>query len=343
MRKLFMKILLIGDFSNNFDEGFKNIAKYTYQYLSKKYDVKTLNIKQILSVRTVKTLKESKPDIIHYFTAPTLSSFILIKILSIKYPKSKIIISALYPKFSLFLRNKRLKSILKFILKKPDAILYQNDHEVFKDISKNVIFFPNYVDINKFKPVTEKEKLELREKYDIEKNKFVILHVGHLSKKRNLEVLSNIQKLNKDYQVVIVAGTYVYKDEELLFELQKKGCKVIVGYVDNLQEIYTLSDCYVFPVPWGNTISIPLTILEAMACNLPIITLRYPTFSIYEEGNGLYFVNDVNEIPDKIKELESALENGIEIKTREKVLSYSLENMTEKLEKIYKELIERGI
>lgn len=337
-----MKILLIGDFSSNFDEGFKNIAKNIYISLSKKHEVKKMNVKQFLSIQTFEIIRCYKPDIIHYFTAPTLFAFIILRFLSYRWRKSKIVISALHPRFSTILNHKNLRSLLKLLLR-PDMVLYQVNPEVFRDIGKNAILFTNGIDVYKFKPMQIDEKLKLRKKYGIDEKKFIILHVGHLSKVRNLEIFKLIQKMDENYQVLIVGGTYVYKDNELLSKLQKEGCKVIVGYVKNIEEIYALSDCYVFPVPWRNTINIPLTILEAMACNLPVISVKYPTFSIFREGDGLYFVNDAIEIPDKIKELQIALKNGIEIKTREKVLPHSLENITEKLEKIYRELIERAI
>jgi len=156
-----MKILLLGDFSSNFDEGFKNIAKNIYISLSKKHEIKTINVKRILSFRTINILKNYKPHIIHYFTAPTSGAFVILKALSFRWPKSKVIISALHPQFSTFLKHKKLGSVLKSILK-PDAILYQANPEVFRDISKNAILFPNGVDIYKFKPVQIGEKLKLR-------------------------------------------------------------------------------------------------------------------------------------------------------------------------------------
>jgi len=331
-----MKILLVGDFSSDFDEGLKNIAKYTYEYLAKKHDVKTINAKRILSFQTINILKNYKPDIIHYFTAPTMSAFILLKLLSLKRPQSKTVISALHSKPSPFLKTKIFKLIIKYLFK-PDLILHQTNPELFKDVSKDMAFFPNGVDTKRFKPVDKEKKRELRSKYGLVGNKFTILHVGHLSKKRNLEIFAHIQKLSEDYQTLIIAGTYVYEDHKLLADLKNAGCKVMTGYIENIEEIYALADCYVFPVSCGNTINIPLSILESMACNLPVITIKYPTFNtLFDEGNGLFFVNDATEIPEKLKELQTALQSGLTVKTREKVLQYSWESLTEDLEEIYR-------
>jgi len=335
-----MRILLVGDFSDGLDEGLKNIAKYIYERLVTKYDVKTLNVKQIFSSQTINILKNHKPDIIHCFTTPTLSAFILLKLLSLRWSQSKTVISALHSKPSPFLKTKIFKSIIKYSFK-PDLILYQADPGLFINVSKDILFFPNGVDTKRFKPVDKEKKRELRSKYGLVENKFTILHVGHLSQKRNLEIFAHIQKLNKDYQTLIVAGTYVYKDYKLLTRIENVGCKVMTGYIKNIEEIYALADCYIFPVSWGNTINIPLSILESMACNLPVIAIKYPTLTtIFDEGDGLFFVSDAAEIPEKVKELQTALQSGLTVKTREKVLSYSIENIFKKLDNIYTRLTE---
>lgn len=44
----------------------------------------------------------------------------------------------------------------------------------------NVQLVPFGMDINKFKPVDHKTKLELRERYGLEKDAFIVLHVGHV-------------------------------------------------------------------------------------------------------------------------------------------------------------------
>ena len=337
-----MEILLIGDFSDNLDEGMKNVAKYIYSYLSKNYDVGTLNVKGIGSEQTIQILKNSSPDVIHYFTGPTFSSFIFLRVLSVRWPKSKIVVSALHPRMASFLERKILRFIARTILR-PDVILYQDHRQLFKSIARSTMFFPNGVDTTRFLPATKKEKLVLREKYNIDKDKFVMLHVGHLSEKgkRNLKVFSRLQETNEECQVLIVGSTYLGKDQMQCRNLVKIGCKIIEGYISNIEEIYALSDCYIFPVAWGDSINIPLSVMEAMSCNLPVISIEYPGLTIFEEGDGLYFVKNEDEIIKKSEEVRDMIRNSeIEIHTREKVLPYSWTNLVEKLERLYDQLLE---
>jgi len=71
--------------------------------------------------------------------------------------------------------------------------------------------------------------------------------------------------------------------------LKKYGFRIIDEYVPNIEEIYNLADCYVFPTfKRHNCIDMPLSVMEAMACNIPVISTKFGGLpKIFKEGNGL--------------------------------------------------------
>ena len=330
-RGIEVKILLIGDFSSNYDEGLKNIAKYFYKLLSSNHEVDQLNVKEITLKKLLKV--NNNYDIIHYFTSPTLSSIIMMKFFSIKSGSSKKIVSCLHPDFSIFIKNRISRKLIGLFFK-VDILLYQADKQILKDMSDILIYLSNGVDIKKFKPAKDSEKIRLREKYGLETDKFTILHVGHISEKRNLEILAKIKNMNNNFQILIVSGKYLGIDKIILENLKKSGCNVLINYYPNIEEIYALSDCYVFPVLWGNTINIPLTILEAMATNLPVVSLDYPTLTIFNQ-KGLYLAENTQDILKEIKNLKNDLDSDLKVRNREKVLNFSWEIIVQKLESVY--------
>jgi glycosyltransferase involved in cell wall biosynthesis len=335
-----MKILLIGDFSKGFDEGLKNISKNINIQLSKKNDVKKINVKDIFSHDFYKIIKEFNPEVIHYFSSPTFSSLLILKILSYRWPKCKTVISALHPNFSRVLKSDLIRPVMKIFLK-PDALLYQDNSSIFKKFCDTCYYLPNGVDLNKFTPVESNNyKMSLRNKYGIGENQFVVLHIGHLSEVRNLQVFCKINSPTDNISVLIVASTYVYNNENLLTDLKNANCKVIVGFVENIQELFQLSDCYVFPVIWGNTINLPLTILEAVATNLPVITLNYPGFLTLPFNRGLYLIESVDEIDEAIKNTRIDSERGLLPDNQKIIKQYSWENISTVLECIYQILQE---
>jgi glycosyltransferase involved in cell wall biosynthesis len=79
--------------------------------------------------------------------------------------------------------------------------------------------------------------------------------------------------------------------------------------------------------------------MEAMACNLPVVSTRFGALPrVFPEGGGLFFVDKPEDIPRYVEELGSS---SVEIKTREKVLPYSWESIVDRLERIYEGLLSR--
>ena len=326
-----MRICMVGDFSENLDEGYKNITFHIADELSNHHKIMKLNIKEIFSIDFWKEVRNFNfPQIIHHLTAPTLLSFIVLKILALYWRDAKTITSALYPQFSSLPK--------RFIpLFKPDLILtqsYESDR-TFTDLGCRTRFLSNGVDTEKFVPVTKNLKEKLREKYGISKDKFVVLHVGHLEGKRNLQIFDRIQSENN--HVVIIGSKYVTTDQEIYQHLKNKGCIIYMGYFKNIEEMYALSDCYIFPVIKGGSILTPLSVMEAMSCNLPVITRDFDgLIRIFSEGDGLIFAK---KDEDFIRAMDM-IKKGIEVKTREKVLPYSWKNIAIELEEIYNKILQ---
>ena len=326
-----MRVCLLGDFSENLDEGYKNIAFHITNKTSKHHRIMKLNIKKIFSMGFWKDVRNSPPpQIVHHLTAPTLRSFIVLKILAFYWRDSKTIMFALHPDLSSFSK--------KFVpLFKPDLILtqsYESDR-MFRDLGCRTRFLSNGVDTKKFIPVTKNVKETLRKKYKIDREKFVILHVGHLMKRRNLKIFDEIQSENN--QVVIVGSKYIITDRQICQHLKDSGCTICMGYFENIWDIYALSDCYIFPVIKGGSILTPLSVMEAMSCNLPVITRDFDGLTrIFSEGNGLIFAKKDKDFIHAI----DMVKKGMEVKTREKVLPYSWENIGLELDKVYNEVLQ---
>ncbi|MBU0579776.1 MAG: glycosyltransferase family 4 protein [Candidatus Margulisbacteria bacterium] len=321
------KICLLGEFKRR-DEGLSNIDYYLSAELSKRIKILELVTREIFSDIFWKKIKGFKPDVIHYLHGPSLKSFFITKAIG-AYCRSKTVISATHPIVPHFL--KQMVRILK-----PDLILIQSDrvNRMFRDLGCKTEFLPNGVDITRFTSVDREKKIKLRLKFGIDPEKFIVLHVGHLTKERNLGVLNLIQGDN--IQVIVVVSGYFQKDFNLYNSLRYGGCLILDGFFENIEEIYGLADCYIFPVKKGDSIQSPLSVMEAMACNLPVVATEFEGLaSLFNEGDGLFFARKEK---DFLSALEIIKKGEIIVKTRDKILPYSWEKVGEKLEKIYYEL-----
>lgn len=337
-----LKVFIISEeLSGPFDEGIKNFAYNLSRELSKSNDVLTISIrgnktderyikrlnvnKTFLSYPLFKEIRHFRPAIILYVSSPsaTLFSFMRTKVLKSYAKRAKVVMIALQPREYSLLSRKLIRLLI------PDLILVQSPR-VLRQLSKldcRVKFIPTGVGLEKFHPVTKERKLELRNKYGIDADKFTILHVGHINRNRNIQILKELQRDNN--QIVIVGSTSTEQDKDLVDELRIAGVRVITEYLDSIEEIYQLSDCYIFPVT-SETASteVPLSVLEAMACNLPVITTKYGGLpNIFDKGEGFFYINNLDNIYDRIETVR-----GLKgIKTREMVKLFSWKDVVRRL------------
>lgn len=325
-----MKVAIVGHFEK-IDEGTRIVARS----ISKKLEEQGVEVERIdiTSKKSFLELRRFKPDIIHYILSPTMGGLVVSKILSFSWSGAKTIISAVHSAVP----RRRFLSLFK-----PDLVMVQSEEseKVYEDLGFRTIFFPNGVDVSKFKPVSEEEKLGLREKYELPRDKFIILHLATMKRERNLEIFKKLKREFDNVGIVLV-GRDTEKDIDwgLVKELEAVGCTVWIKHFPSIEEIYNLADCYVFPtIDKTASIETPLSVLEAMACNLPVITTKFGALPrMFKEGNGLFFIEkdeDLFRIVNNIKK-----KSNMKIRTREKVLLYSWENITKKLVGIYGELL----
>lgn len=192
------------------------------------------------------------------------------------------------------------------------------------------VYLKTGIDVEKFVPVSVSQKAELRRKYGIPIGMKVLLHVGHLKKGRNIEKLLEI---NDQYHIILVVSstTKAEKDMELLRRLTQRGkITIIESYLENIQEVYQMADVYLFPVQEvENCIDVPLSVLEAAACNLPIVTTDYGELSAFKGQKGFLFVEDLSGAS-----LNSALDKMVtltDFDNRAAIIEYDWNRSVEKL------------
>jgi glycosyltransferase involved in cell wall biosynthesis len=205
----------------------------------------------------------------------------------------------------------------------PELVLspVRETREALEDLRINTGFIMPGYDPGLFRPVDGETKLRLRARFGIPADRFVVLHVGHVKENRNLQAFLRYRDWGPDIQPVVKAGEVepVWRDH-----LRQAGVIVIDEYTDDIHEVYQSADLYLFPVAMrSGALEFPLSVIEASACGLPVLTTRFGALpEVLEDGDGLEWFSSVADIPGKISLLRKGAAD-----TRSKVLDLSWDRM----------------
>ena len=322
-----VRIAFVGHFSETGatgDMGTRAVARYLSTQIEKYHEIRRVDIRDL---RAWYHLAAFSPDIIHLVLGPTTIGLLASWLCMLPLHRTRLVISAPIPSSSLRGTAVRLCN--------PDIVLVQSERSerFFSSLGIPARFLPNGVDMDRFASVPNPTKRALRSEYNLDPDQFTLLHVGPLIPGRNLVPFAWLSE--EGYQVVIVGREPV--DRGIMDRLTGAGCHVITRQVEHIETYYQLADCYVFPVPPDHltaSIEIPLSVLEAMATNLPVITTRFGAIPriFSDSGNGLILIDSTDLLSGYIQALERSKE---EICTRARVQSYSWKIIGECLRGIY--------
>ncbi|UCG54790.1 MAG: glycosyltransferase family 4 protein, partial [Dehalococcoidia bacterium] len=132
-------------------------------------------------------------------------------------------------------------------------------------LSGKSFYIPNSVDTNRFFPLPNEHRDKIKSRYGLDLFAFNVLFVGRLEYMKGFSYLIEACKQIPGITLMIAGDGYLAKEFANYRFIRH------LKYVPNerMNEVYNMADVYVLPSLYENC---PSTILEAMACCLPIIS-----------------------------------------------------------------------
>lgn len=336
-----MRIAFVGDFSDKLDEGYKNTSHYLAKWLEADgHQVTRLNHKRLGSLGFWKSCLSAHPQIIHLIAQPTHTSLGFACLAKRYFPAARLVVSALRPEG--YFRNGRATLLQKAMLRlgKPDLVFLQSSATArhWRGAGCATACLPNGVDLERFTPAPAELKASLCRRYALDCHRQVVLSVGHLEEARNLSALEGL--VDGQVQVLIAGSLYQGTHHALIRRLKSLGFIVLKGYQPRVEELYQAADCYVFPAAPGDSLSMPLSVLEAMACNLPVVTGQFPGLKqFFPAGDGITYVESSEQLVEAVRQ---ALRAGGAPSTRERVKDFSWQSVVRQMGQYYAALVREG-
>ena len=156
-----------------------------------------------------------------------------------------------------------------------------------------------------FHPVTVDEKVSAKEKFTAGAEYFI--YVGAIQPRKNLvnllKAFSIFKKRQKSNMKLVLAGRMAWKNEEfsgLLKTYKYRNDVVLTGYLEEELLVQLLASAYALVYPsYFEGFGVP--VLEAMQCDVPVVTSKDSSMQEIGEDAALYFdPADFNDMAEKM-------------------------------------------
>lgn len=228
----------------------------------------------------------------------------------------------------LFALYRPMDRIARSLLRSSQAgvfCLSADAYDAYRDIvGKRAVLLKTGVDTGHFVPVDTSTKARLRKKFGVHPDKKVLLHVGHLKEGRGLRQLLNA---GEGYHVFLVTSPRTKPEQEIPLRGALEGrpnISILDTFLPHIEQVYQMADVYFFPACQpGNCIDLPLSVLEAAACNVPVVAGRCPQMQDFFGKDGFWFTEG-----SSAGELETLLDRAVALNgdTRSTALLYDWSN-----------------
>ncbi len=199
------------------------------------------------------------------------------------------------------------------------------------------------VDLNKFSPI-ENPQREIYEELNIPEDARILISVGELNKNKNHQVIiramSQIENGNIYY---LIAGVGELKNSlsALSRELGIENRVKFLGYRDDISTLLKASDIFCFP---SYREGLPVSVMEAMASGLPVVaSATRGNIDLIDNNRGGFLCAPA--CPEDFKEGIEALLEKSDLRdsfaqyNKEKIKSFSLDNVKKEITDIYEDFI----
>lgn len=208
---------------------------------------------------------------------------------------------------------------------------------------EKIVVIPGGVDLQEFKR-DEQKRLEMRQKYGIDRDEIVLMFAAHSFKTKGLRYIIEALPMTKNVKLFAIGGGNPETFRALAQERGVLDRVIFTGSVKEISDYYSASDIFIFPALFG---PFGLVIMEAMASRLPVIVSENAGGAelITDGYDGLLLRDptDSNAIAEKINLLctDEKLRKRMGRNARKTAEKYSWDIIAKRVTEVYEEVVKK--
>lgn len=259
-----------------------------------------------LASKMVSVVQNEKLDLLHvHYAIPHASAAYMAKQILKSQGISIPVVTTLHgTDITLVGRDPSYEPVVTFSINQSDGVtavsedLKRETYQHFK-ITNDIQVIPNFIDLAKFK----KQKKDHFKKAICPNGEFLIVHTSNFRKVKRIpdvmHVFNNIRKEIPAKLLMIGDGPERDAAEVLGRELGMMECVRFLGKLEAVEEVLSVADLFLMP---SEKESFGLAALEAMACEVPVISTNtggLPELNVQGVTGFLSNIGDVEDMTQK--------------------------------------------
>ena len=213
----------------------------------------------------------------------------------------------------------------------------------------NITYIPNFVDHEKFYKIDDKRRMELRDKYHIPHDAFVVMGCGQVQTRKGVLDFVEVANRNKDKCFVWAGGfsfgkmTDGYKELKAIMDNPPENVKFI-GIIprDEMNDVFNMCDMLFMP---SLSELFPMSILEAVNSFKPVLLRDLDLYEeiLFKDKDCYARGTNVEEFDAEVKKLASDKKYYAHYSEGAKVISdfYSKEHVKNIWREYYPRILEK--
>lgn len=301
-----------------------------------------------LAGKMVDVVRFEKLDMLHvHYAIPHASAALMAKqILATKGYNIPFVTTLHGTDITLVGKDPSYEPVVTFSINSSDAItavsesLKQETLEYF-NIQKEIRVIPNFIDLDRFK----KQKKDHFKTAICPNNEKLIVHTSNFRKVKRVEdvlmVFYNLRKKIPVKLLLVGDGPERIRIESLCRELGTCEDIRFLGKLDQIEEVLSVADLFIMP---SEKESFGLAALEAMACEVPLISSNaggLPELNINGQSG---FMSDVGDVEDMTKNALIILDDknlpGFKVGALNRAKDFNVDKILPMYEDLYLETLQ---